>query len=1169
MSMTPERVAAIFNIARKLPIGEQAYYLDGACAGNALLRQRVEELLHAHEAAGAFLPELETEGAVPGAPQINSVPTVTVREEALAAEGVGTVIGPYKLMEKIGEGGCGVVYVAEQTEPLRRRVALKVIKLGMDTRQVVARFEAERLALAMMDHPNIAKVLDAGTTAQGRPYFVMELVRGIRITDYCDEANLSTRQRLELFIQVCQAIQHAHQKGIIHRDIKPSNILVTLHDGVAVPKVIDFGIAKATEGRLTEATVYTQLHQFIGTPAYMSPEQAEMSGLDIDTRSDIYSLGVLLYELLVGSTPFDTKELMALGLDALRKTIRETEPVRPSTKLATLPGEQLTMTAKRRSVDSSRLVHLLQGDLDWIVMKCLEKDRTRRYETANGLAADLKRHLNNEPVVARPPSKLDRFQKMVRRNKLVFAVVLVVTAWLLLALGVATVAAIRIQRDNRQILKAKNDATEKLRGSYLMEARALRASRRQGQRFASLDAASKAAAIRRDLAVRNEAIACLAVADLRVSKEAILNGHAADGWVCYDYDLQKYAVEGTNGSIVIRAASDDRVLGILPAPGFTVELIRVFSLNSRYLQARYWHDREGERPAWEADWVWDLERQKPVARVLQQEAGSQESPFYLAGNFSADSRFFFSSGLDGTISAYDLGTGEEVKRLSAGRRFSVLIGNPSNTQLACCSEDNSTVEIRDLDSGRMLRALACPWGVSSAAWSDDGRRLATACLDRRIYLWDALTGQRQAALEGHSWTIVNVVFDHAGDLLASSSFEGLVRLWDVATGREVANHPGSSWQLQFSPDDRHLSGLWEINRHATLEVASRQECRLLFVEPSERSGLYYSGPEFSADGQLVAAGSGNQVRFWDAFSGKELGSFLLKGCDTHLFHPDGRSLIVTDRSGGANRRAVQRTGEGASSAYRLGKPTPLFVKPDVVGAALSQDGRYLALALESEGEAVVLDLQNPSIKPVSLRPHRAADRIAISPDGRWVATASWHNSLVKVWDARSADLVRTLQMPGRAQATFSPDGRWLATSSSEYQLWEVGSWLPKGPAMPGHPIFQWNFTAFSPDSRLVARTLDGNKIQLLETLTGKPLATLEAPGLVGIQRFAFSPDGSRVAAVQADQQVRLWDLRLIRQELAQMNLDWDLPPYPPIPAAVAIPAKLEVEPDPASQAPVP
>ena len=342
-----------------------------------------------------------------------------------------------------------MVYVAEQIEPVRRRVALKVIKLGMDTKQVVARFEAERQALAMMDHPNIAKVLDAGTTETGRPFFVMELVRGIRITDYCDQNNLSTGDRLDLFIKVCHAIQHAHQKGIIHRDIKPSNILVTLHDGVPVPKVIDFGIAKATEGRLTDATVYTQLHQFIGTPAYISPEQAEMSGLDIDTRGDIYSLGVLLYELLAGSTPFDPKELIASGIDGMRKTIREKEPVRPSTRLATLQVGELTTTAKRRSTDAPKLVHQLKGDLDWIVMKCLEKDRTRRYDTATGLAIDLKRYLSNEPVLARPPSTAYRMQKAVRRHKVGFAAAATVSLALLIGVSVSTTQAIRARRAER------------------------------------------------------------------------------------------------------------------------------------------------------------------------------------------------------------------------------------------------------------------------------------------------------------------------------------------------------------------------------------------------------------------------------------------------------------------------------------------------------------------------------------------------------------------------------------------------------------------------------------------------------------------------------------------------------------------------------------------------
>ena len=383
MTTPPDREAAVFGAALRLPSGERAAYLDEACAGDAALRQRIEELLRASEEAGAFL---QNPAAVPPGGTIPASP----------AEKAGDQIGRYKLLQQIGEGGCGVVYMAEQTEPVQRRVALKVIKLGMDTKQVIARFEAERQALALMDHPNIAKVLDAGATDTGRPYFVMELVRGIKITDYCDQNNLSTRQRLDLFMQVCQAIQHAHQKGVIHRDIKPSNILVTVNDGVAVPKVIDFGIAKATQGRLTDQTLFTAFEQFLGTPAYMSPEQAVMTSLDIDTRSDIYSLGVLLYELLTGKTPFNANDLLKAGLDEMRRTIREVEPPKPSARLSTMLDAERATTARERQTEPPKLIHLLKGDLDWIVMKCLEKERGRRYETATGLAADIKRHLDTE-----------------------------------------------------------------------------------------------------------------------------------------------------------------------------------------------------------------------------------------------------------------------------------------------------------------------------------------------------------------------------------------------------------------------------------------------------------------------------------------------------------------------------------------------------------------------------------------------------------------------------------------------------------------------------------------------------------------------------------------------------------------------------------------------------
>ena len=443
IELPAERAEDVYYSALEIAAPDQRRaFLDRVCEGDAALRSAVERLLAVQPAAEQFFQE----GGVARLPvrelaqSLADTPGLVENAGALGQddEAIGRNIGPYKLLQRIGEGGCGVVYMAAQEIPVRRRVALKIIKLGMDTKSVVARFEAERQALAMMDHPNIARVLDAGATETGRPYFVMELVRGVKITEYCDQHELDTRDRLRLFIQICQAIQHAHQKGVIHRDIKPSNILITIIDGQPVPKVIDFGIAKAIEGRLTDNTIFTAYEQFIGTPAYMSPEQAVMSGVDVDTRSDIYSLGVLLYELLTGRTPFETDELLKRGIDGLRRTLQEREPQRPSAIVTTMQGSALTQVARSRQAEPLKLVSLLRGDLDWIVIRALEKDRARRYETANGLAMDVQRHLDHEPVVARPPSRRYRLQKLVRRNQVAFVAAALVALALIAGLGLAT-----------------------------------------------------------------------------------------------------------------------------------------------------------------------------------------------------------------------------------------------------------------------------------------------------------------------------------------------------------------------------------------------------------------------------------------------------------------------------------------------------------------------------------------------------------------------------------------------------------------------------------------------------------------------------------------------------------------------------------------------------------
>jgi serine/threonine protein kinase len=428
---------------------------------DAELHDKVARLLAAHRQADSFLEH----PAAPLGSTVDDVPASAAPAGPPTEPGVierpGTIIGPYKLLEQIGEGGFGVVFMAEQQQPLRRKVAFKVVKPGMDSKQVIARFEAERQALALMDHPNIARVLDAGTTDTGRPYFVMELVKGIPITQFCDNNRLTTQERLKLFVQVCQAVQHAHQKGIIHRDLKPSNVLVTLHDGTPVTKVIDFGIAKALGQQLTDKTLFTGFAQMVGTPLYMSPEQAGLSGLDVDTRSDLYSLGVLLYELLTGTTPFDKERLQRSAYEEMLRIIREEEPPKPSTRITTQGQAAETVSTQRQS-DPKRLSRMLAGELDWIVMKTLEKDRNRRYESASALAADVQRHLNQEPVQACPPSAGYRLQKFARRNKVVLATTALVAVALLVGTTVSLWQAIEANRA-RQLADQQRQRAEQQR----------------------------------------------------------------------------------------------------------------------------------------------------------------------------------------------------------------------------------------------------------------------------------------------------------------------------------------------------------------------------------------------------------------------------------------------------------------------------------------------------------------------------------------------------------------------------------------------------------------------------------------------------------------------------------------------------------------------------------
>jgi WD40 repeat protein/serine/threonine protein kinase len=1050
MHVTPERIAAIFDAARKLPAGERAFYLEGACAGDPRLRRRVEELLAAHDGAGTLLSELapETEGDAPAG--VGEDPGATVPAPPNPSQQPGDTLDRYKLREKIGEGGCGVVYVAEQTEPVRRRVALKVIKLGMDTRQVVARFEAERQALAMMDHPNIAKVLDAGTTAQGRPYFVMELVRGVRITDYCDQASLSTRERLELFIQVCHAIQHAHQKGIIHRDIKPSNILVTLHDGVPVPKVIDFGIAKATEGRLTDQTVYTQLNQFIGTPAYMSPEQAEMSGLDIDTRSDIYSLGVLLYELLVGSTPFDTKELMALGLDKMRQTIREREPVRPSTKLATLQGEELTTTAKRRSVDTSRLVHLLRGDLDWIVMKCLEKDRSRRYETANGLAADLKRHLNNEPVVARPPSATYRVQKFARKHRLAVLAGSAVLVSLLAGLTLAIGGFLSAKKDRDIAVRARNEAQAQKKIADDQRQLAVENARKAQDSAKKADDNAKIAEVRLAGGLVAQADA-FGVAG-RFSEAHQLYAEAYDKfvelkqplivpeaglWTLYHQaGFPLLSFTGHSGPVRSVAIAPDGRTALSASEDQTLEL---WDLNTgKELRTFTGHSGPVRSVAIAPDGhtalsgsqdktlkLWDLN----TGRELRTFTGHLQDVMSVA--IAPDGRTALSGSADNTLKLWDLNTGNELRTFTGHSEFVYSVAIAPDGRTALSGSQDKTLKLWDLNTGKVLRTFTGHWGpVRSVAIAADGRTALSGSQDKTLKLWDLNTGKELRTFAGHSGTVHSVAIAADGRTALSASEDQTLKLWDLNTGKELrtfTGHSGPVLGLATAPDGRTaLSGsqdktleLWDLNTGKELRTFTGH------------SSVVHS-VAIAADGRTALSGSLDQtLKLWDLNTGKELRTFTGHGefVNSVAIAPDGRTALS-----GSVDKTLKLWDLNTGNELRTFTGHSEFV----YSVAIAPDGRT-ALSGSDDKTLKLWDLNTGKELRTFTGHSGPVTSVAIAPDGRTALSGSWDNSL-KLWDLNTGKELRTF--PGHSgpveSVAIAPDGRTALSGSGDntLKLWD-------------------------------------------------------------------------------------------------------------------------------------
>ncbi|HUD45500.1 MAG TPA: protein kinase [Candidatus Baltobacteraceae bacterium] len=1125
----------------KLP-AERASFLDGACYGDPALRQRLEVLLAAHDKPDQLPPS--------AAPAVKA--TIKLDLAEIEDEAVGKTIGRYKVLEKVGEGGCGVVYVAEQTEPVRRRVALKVIKLGMDTKQVVARFEAERQALAMMDHPNIAKVLDAGATETGRPYFVMELVRGIKITDYCDQATLTTKERLDLFMKVCQAIQHAHQKGIIHRDIKPSNILVTLHDGVPVPKVIDFGIAKATEGRLTDATVYTQLHQFIGTPAYMSPEQAEMSGLDIDTRSDTYSLGVLLYELLTGSTPFDAQELIASGMDAMRKTIREKEPVRPSTRLATLGGEELTTTAKRRSVDKSKLLHQLRGDLDWIVMKCLEKDRTRRYDTANGLAFDLKRHLDNEPVLARPPSAAYRFQKAFRRNKLVFAAG---TAVVIALAGGLSLAAIGLQ----QAIKQRNSA---------QAARANEeAQRRQAQQAEANEAQLRAQAQAQELAARRRAYALDMISAMQAldqnnlgrALEVLNRQKPAPGqkdlrgwewrylWGQSRSDALLTLCQKSNDihSLTVSADGTWLAIGTVQHDGLSVWDLRThkevdrLATNERWIRAAFSPKEPllafvGLAPSSSGVMHATLHLWNAVTRTMLAEVPMEELAPCEGLTFSTDGQTLVTSltfGSTGRIALWRIPQAANVVSYPSGQ-FSPDFGTPfaatGDLRLAAYAYLSETPQLRlvDLRNGKDLWSV--PSDVIAVAFSPDGKTVAsgTGLPDPDIALWDVASGKEIGRLKGHNDMVTSLMFWPDGKKLASSSADETVRIWDVASRTcldTLRGHGHDVRRLTLMPDNRTLvtgdgvGGVcfWDtsVNHPRSPGIAISANALAWCFAPDSQSILTldqrgtvvrWIGPDFRQSEPIFETDT-NLIRY----------SLL------HKFSDDGRFLCEYSTNGliqvwDVARRLLWRQWTNTTS--------------DVID---TQDGMIVVGFLPKGNGVVTWSARGnmlhewdfaTDLEKQSWRAPQILNAWAFSPNNQLCAIVGYHGDLVLRKLADQTERQLDLNALWACGAAFSPDGKLFALARYEgsSQVWDTATWHLE-PNSDGITAGPGDSVAFSPDGKRLAVLGNGNQVlRLWDTQSWQQVITLEGQPNKFPTFAAFSPDGNIVGTMDGRGVVQLW-----------------------------------------------
>lgn len=1089
----------IFEACLALNRQERVRFIQRACTGHPELAQRLYRLLEAHERAeeGALTPD----------------------PFALISEAPKT-IGPYRLLNVIGEGGMGVVYRAEQLYPVRREVALKLIRWGMDSRQIVARFEAERQALAVMDHPNIARVLDAGATPDGRPFFVMELVPGDPLTTFCDQQRLSIRQRLELFICLARAVQHAHQKGVIHRDLKPSNVIVALRDGTPTLKVIDFGIAKAIGSRLGNQTLVTQVGTALGTPAYMSPEQAETVTLDIDTRADIYSLGVILYELTVGLLPVSPEEV---GMPAFLAQLgnREIDPILPSVRLLSL-GEKAREIASTRRTEPSELVGELRGDLDWLISKAIDKDRSQRYESADALAAEVRRYLRSEPLLARPPSLAYRYRKFLRRHRPVVAAASVMLVALLVAVAGVVAGLVQAEWSRQEALRqavkateAEKEANSRLRHALIAQARALRGSETPGRRAESLKLLSQAAVLRPGPDLRDEGIAGVTLTDLeRVATWPKLDAQMIS--VDFDPRCERLAWGILGGRVEIHNPGKDKPALVLPGFGLDPWVLR-FSSDGKRLAVKY----HGDRPeAGGCVKVWDMGDGSLIAEIATIPTGS-------AMDFSPDGLDLTMATPDRRLIFLDLKTRRVRLRVRLEQHSLHLTYRHDGTALAL-STDTGAIEIRDTRDGRLLQRLDHPGRVYRADWSGDGKRIAGAYSDGTAVIWSIEDGRALSTLRGHQAEVVRVGFHPVFPLAFTYSWDETSRLWDISTGRQLL--AASAQALEFSADGRFLSfvdgntaGIWRLHYGEMLHTYYGHEGK---------------GPrslDLSWDGSRMVSGGFDGLRLWDSRRERPIAWISTPDVRDVFFTSDSRGVISCGGAGLLHWSLRDEGGTLRASDRRV------LVDEPCEHASLDPFGE--ALVSLHQGNKAYLHLEQGRSAPVPLAGFPGMAHPSLTLGGTLVAAGNWRGDRTVIWNGRSGQVLKTL-LPGQPAVgvTFSPDGRWLVTGSSEeYRLWDTESWTslmrihrpPRFSHLPGLMVF-------NAESKLLAVVIDNRTIGVFDPVKRRAVLELQLPDPQAFSAIRFSGDGSRLGASTTAHRIHVWDIKAILEELHPLGLDFGL-----------------------------